>query len=187
MACTDEELAARTVGDRLPLNAQIVLSSYDLAWPRLFEEQSAKVREALDDRIIGLAQVGSTSVPGLMAKPIIDMNLVVADSARESAYVPDLEAAGFILRIREPDWYEHRMFRGASPAVHLHVFSDGCLETRRGLAFRDHLRKCETDRRLYQETKRALAARRWKDMQHYADAKATVIAEILSRALAGEV
>ncbi len=175
-----------TVGERLPLNAPIHLSPYDPEWPRLYEAQAALVRAALGARVLGLEHVGSTSVPGLIAKPIIDMQLVVADSAREEAYLADLEAAGFVLRIREPDWWEHRMFRRASPAVHLHVFSDQCPETLRVLAFRDHLRRHEADRRLYEGAKRALAARVWKDMQNYADAKTTVIEQILSRALAEE-
>ena len=118
-----------------------------------------------------------------MAKPIIDMVLEVADSADERAYVSGLEVAGFSLRIREPGWFEHRLFRGAPPS-NLHVFSAGCEETGRMIAFRDHLRRDAGDRALYEATKRTLAARHWAKTQDYADAKSEVVAEIMARALA---
>ncbi len=110
------------------------------------------------------------------------MVLEVPDSADEPAYVPDLEAAGYVLRIREPEWFEHRLFKGPDVNVNLHVFSDGCAETRRMLAFRDHLPRDDADRELYQRTKRDLARRTWKYVQHYADAKSEVVADIMARA-----
>ena len=70
-----------------------------------------------------IEHVGSTSVPGLPAKPIIDILLVVADSAKETEYVTALEGAGYKLRVREPGWYEHRMFKRPENDVNLHVFS----------------------------------------------------------------
>jgi GrpB-like predicted nucleotidyltransferase (UPF0157 family) len=140
------------------------------------------VRAALGDRVLLLEHVGSTSVPGLAAKPRIDMLLVVADSTDEAAYVPALEAAGYVLHIREPDWYEHRMFKGPDTAVNLHVFSPGCPEIERMLLFRDWLRGNASDRRLYERTKRELARREWAYGQHYADAKAPVVEEIIARA-----
>ena len=106
-----------------------------------------------------LDHVGSTSVPGLAAKPLIDIDLVVADTTDESAYVPKLEAIGYVLRVREPDWFEHRMLRGHDPPVNLHVFPPGCEEVERMLVFRDHLRSNAEDRELYERTKRELAAR----------------------------
>ncbi len=121
-------------------------------------------------------------MPGLAAKPWIDMLLVVADSSDEPAYVPALEATGYVLRIREPDWYEHRMFHRSDPGVHLHVFSPDCSEVERMLLFRDRLRSNETDRRLYERTKRELARREWAYVQNYADAKAAVVEEIIVRA-----
>jgi GrpB-like predicted nucleotidyltransferase (UPF0157 family) len=126
--------------------------------------------------------VGSTSVPGLPAKPIIDILLVVADSAQETEYLTALEGAGYKLRVREPGWYEHRMFKGPENDVNLHVFSVGCPEVARMLAFRDRLRTNEADRELYARSKRTLAQREWKYTQNYADAKAPVIEEIMSRA-----
>ena len=121
-------------------------------------------------------------MPGLAAKPIIDIVLVVADSADEGAYARSLEAAGYVLRIREPDWFEHRMFKGPDTDINLHVFSFGCPEIERTLRFRDWLRANAGDRALYERTKRALATREWEHVQNYADAKTAIIDEILARA-----
>jgi GrpB-like predicted nucleotidyltransferase (UPF0157 family) len=133
-----------------------------------------------------MEHAGSTSVPGLVAKPILDMLLVVADSADEDAYVPALEAAGYALRIRETDWYEHRMFNGPDTEINLHVFSAGCPETERMLTFRDWLRGNAADRDLYARTKLALAQDEWKCVQDYADAKTAVVEEIIARARAAQ-
>jgi GrpB-like predicted nucleotidyltransferase (UPF0157 family) len=86
------------------------------------------------------------------------------------------------LHIREPSWHEHRVLNGPNTDLNLHVFSEGCVEIERMLRFRDHLRRNEADRLLYERTKRALAQRTWKYGQHYADAKTTVVEEILARA-----
>jgi GrpB-like predicted nucleotidyltransferase (UPF0157 family) len=123
-------------------------------------------------------------VPGLAAKPIVDILLVVEDSADEASYVPALEGAGYVLRVREPDFYEHRMFRTPAKDVHLHVFSAGSPEIERYLLLRDHLRENEEDRELYALTKRELASREWPSMQHYAEAKTGVIEGIIARAAA---
>ncbi len=96
-----------------------------------------------------IEHAGSTSVPGLSAKPIIDVVLAVPDSADEVAYVPVLERAGFTLRIREPDWFEHRMFKSSRYEANIHVFSIGCAEIDRMLLFRDWLRRDEADRQFY--------------------------------------
>ena len=179
------ELAAVHVGAPQPLNATIDLAAYDSAWPERFEALAAGIREGLAERVLALHHAGSTSVPGLCAKPIVDLILVVADSAREEAYVPALERLRWVLRIREPEWFEHRCLRHETPAANLHVFSQGCPEVERMLAFRDHLRVDAADRRLYEDTKRALAARTWAFTQDYADSKSAVVADIMSRALAG--
>jgi GrpB-like predicted nucleotidyltransferase (UPF0157 family) len=108
--------------------------------------------------------------------------LEVPDSADERSYVADLEAAGYVLRIREPEFFEHRMLERPVREVHLHVFSAACPETDRMVGFRNHLRASPADRDLYARTKRDLAARPWKYGQQYADAKTGVISEILARA-----
>jgi GrpB-like predicted nucleotidyltransferase (UPF0157 family) len=125
-------------------------------------------------------------VPGLPAKPIVDIVLEVPASSDEGAYVAAMEDAGYVLRIREPDWFEHRLFKGRDTDVNLHVFTAGCEEVGRMLRFRDRLRENDAERRLYAEAKRELAGREWKYMQQYADAKTTVVAGILARATGEE-
>jgi GrpB-like predicted nucleotidyltransferase (UPF0157 family) len=169
------------LGEESELNGPVVLCPYDPKWPALFETEAAKVSGALGEAALAVHHVGSTSVPGLCAKPIIDMVLEVADSADEGGYVPALEAAAYVFRIREPDWFEHRLLKGGAPSVNLHVFSRGSPEIARMLAFRDRLRANAAERELYEQTKRALAARRWRITQDYADAKTEVVQSILAR------
>jgi GrpB-like predicted nucleotidyltransferase (UPF0157 family) len=181
---SEELLRAVTIGELAVLAGPVELAEYDPAWPRVFEEQAARLRTALGDRVRLLEHAGSTSVPGLAAKPIIDIVLAVADSADEAAYVPPLEAIGYALRIREPEWFEHRVLKAADPGVNLHVFTEGASEIAKMLAFRDSLRSHDNERALYERTKRELASREWKYVQHYADAKTEVVAGIMARALA---
>ena len=178
----ERELQKVTIGEPSRADGPIPIVEYDSAWPELYEREAARIRSALGDRARLLEHAGSTSVPGLAAKPIIDIVLAVPDSSDEGAYVPALEAAGYVLRIREPDWYEHRLFRGPDGGVNLHVFSEGCEEIGRMLAFRDRLRSNDADRELYERTKRELAVREWEFVQDYADAKTEVVKEIVSRA-----
>ena len=179
---TDEEIRAHTIGDLPVHGATIDLAEYDEGWAALFEREAVRIRGALGDRVRRLEHVGSTSVPGLAAKPIIDMVLAVPDSSDESTYVPDLEAAGYVLRIREPAWYEHRVFKGPDTNVNLHTFTEGCPEIDRMVRFRDWLRTHDGERDLYLDEKRRLAAREWRYIQHYADAKTTVVEGINARA-----
>jgi GrpB-like predicted nucleotidyltransferase (UPF0157 family) len=179
---TEEEIIAATVGQRQPLNATVKLNSYDPAWSAMFIQLREQVRSALGDAVLLLEHVGSTSVPGLSAKPVIDMVLAVTDSRDEACYVKPLEEKGYTLRIREPEWHEHRLLKSPCVKGNLHVFSAGCPEIERMILFRDWLRTHDDDRKLYQETKRELAARTWKYQQNYADAKSEVIQTILERA-----
>ena len=179
---SDDEIRAAIVGEVVEHYATIELVEYDDEWPRLFQREADRIRGALGPKALRIEHVGSTSVPGLAAKPIIDIDLVVADSSDENAYVPELEAAGYVLRIREPDWFEHRLFKGPDTNVNLHTFSKDCEEVDRMLAFRDWLRTHDEDRELYLNAKRDLAAREWKFVQNYADAKSAVVTEILERA-----
>jgi GrpB-like predicted nucleotidyltransferase (UPF0157 family) len=174
-------IRAATIGEPQRINGTIELCAYDAAWPELFRREAQRVNAVLGNQVLLLDHVGSTSVPGLPAKPIIDMLLVVADSSFEDAYVPPMEASGYVLRIREPDWYEHRLFKGPDTNINLHVFSSGCIEIDRMLGFRDHLRSSATDRALYAETKRQLASRQWNYVQEYADAKTEVVEAIIAR------
>jgi len=179
---TEEQLLAVTVEGQAPSSGPIVIADYDPDWPRLFQREAERVRAALGDRVVLLEHVGSTSVPDLAAKPRIDILLVVPNSADEALYVPALEAVGYVLRIREPDWYEHRVFKGPDTDINLHVFSPGCVEIERMVLFRDWLRSHESERVLYERTKRDLASREWKYVQHYADAKTIVVETIIAQA-----
>lgn len=179
---SDDNLQKVVVGELIPHNAAITLVDYDPDWPRLFAAEAERIRAVLGDTALRVEHVGSTSVPGLPAKPIIDILLVVPDSAHEPSYVPAMEAAGYMLRIREPDWFEHRLFKGPDTNINLHVFSVGELEIERMLRFRDWLRASDADRDHYASVKRELARRTWRHVQHYADAKTAVIHEIMKRA-----
>ena len=161
---------------------RVRIVDYDPQWPFLFQQEAVRIREALGHSALRIEHTGSTSVPGLAAKPVIDMLLVVADSADEGVYATALQAAGYTLRIREPGWHEHRMFNGPLAEVNLHVFSSGCVEINRILLFRDWLRSNAADRELYAGTKLDLGRKEWEDVQSYADAKTAVIEQIILRA-----
>lgn len=183
---TDEEMAAvRVSGTVTPHNATIHLDAYDPAWPAQYAAEAAKIRAALGEGAIVLEHVGSTSIPGISAKPIIDILLAVADSSDEDAYVPALTAQGYRLHLREPAWEQHRVMKGVNPDVNLHVFTVGSNEIRRMLGFRDRCRAIPAERDLYEAAKRDLAARVWRHVQHYANAKAEVVEAIIGRALGG--
>lgn len=182
MSEDDARIEAAMVGGPRVHDATIHLADYDPQWPAWFAREEERIRRILGERVLLLEHVGSTSVPGMAAKPRIDILLIVPDSADEAGYVPALEAQGYRLAIREPDWYEHRCFKGPDTDVNLHVFSPGCIEIERMLAFRDRLRSNVEDFQLYLNTKRELSARTWKYVQHYANAKGAVVEEIIARA-----
>jgi GrpB-like predicted nucleotidyltransferase (UPF0157 family) len=179
----EERLRAVTVGKIATLNTTIDLAPYNPQWPPLYARLEAQIRNALGTKALTIAHVGSTAVPGLSAKPIIDVVLAVPDSADEDTYLPPLERVGYVLRIREPDWFDHRMLKPPAIDGNIHVFSRACAEIERMLAFRDWLRTNDADRKLYERTKQELAARTWKYVQNYADAKSETVREILDRAL----
>ena len=155
---------------------------YDPRWPAQYEEHAETLSRALGGGALAIEHVGSTSVPGLAAKPIIDIDVVVDDSGDEASYLPAMVQAGYVLRVREPDWHQHRMFRTPQLDVHVHVFSRGCIEFKRHIVFRDHLRQYGEDRVLYESVKRKLAKEDWSDMNAYARAKSDVVEEIIARA-----
>jgi GrpB-like predicted nucleotidyltransferase (UPF0157 family) len=179
---TEEQIRGYTVGELKPLSSNPLIVDYDPQWLDLFHREAERIRSLLGGRALQIEHVGSTSVPGLAAKPVIDVLLVVANSADEEAYSPTLEAAGYVLRIREADWHQHRMFKGPDTDINLHVFSPGCPEIDRMLLFRNWLRGNAADRDLYARTKLTLAQKEWKYVQNYADAKTLVVEEIMARA-----
>ena len=166
---------------------EIRIMDYDPAWPTKFELHLGIFAKALGNVALQIEHIGSTSVPGLAAKPIVDILVVVEDSADESTYLPQLEAAGYVLRVREPHWNEHRMFRTPEKDIHVHVHTAGCGEIKRNLTFRDRLRTNAEDRSRYEEMKRALAKNDWPDMNAFASAKTEVIEGIIAAASISEV
>lgn len=162
---------------------KIVIMDYNPLWPDKFHKHAALITQALGPKVLCIEHVGSTSVPGLAAKPIIDIVVVVEDSADEDSYLPALLAAGYVLRVREPDWHQHRMLRTPELDVHVHIFSSGCAEIERMIAFRNHLRRDAGDRHSYEALKRNLAKQDWPEMDDYARAKTELVEQIVARAL----
>jgi GrpB-like predicted nucleotidyltransferase (UPF0157 family)/uncharacterized protein (DUF952 family) len=181
-AVREQGLAAVTIGPLDRHDGPVTLVEPDPRWPELYEREAARIRGALGDRVLRIEHVGSTSVPGLIAKPIVDIALVVPDPGDEADYAAALTAAGYRLRIRTPEWEEHRMFKGPDTDVNVHVFGPGSAEVERMVRFRDRLRADADARERYAHEKRALAGRRWAHVQYYADAKGPVVEEILAGA-----
>lgn len=188
-APTHRDPSDPVVGERPPpFSVPVVLHEPDSSWPTLFASHAAAIRSALGENALAVDHVGSTSVPLLPAKPIIDILLQVRDSADEAAYVPALTECGYWLQIREPEWLEHRVLyqridRGSPHDINVHVLSPdrGAEEIARLLGLRDWLRTHPEDRDRYAAVKRELAGRRWRYVQDYADAKSGVVEEILDR------
>mgnify|MGYP001607330285 CR=1 FL=1 len=160
----------------------ITIVNYNPAWVEEFEKHKKFISGAIGSTALQIEHIGSTSVPRLAAKPIIDILLVVPDSSDESSYLPQLEKAGYLLRVREPDFQEHRMMRPPEKNVHIHIFSPDSPEINRYLMFRDQLRKDPAARKQYEQIKQELAAQSWSDMNAYADAKTKVIEGIIQSA-----
>ncbi len=181
---TPEEIAAARVRAHLPERVQVVAP--DPGWATTYAVVRDAIVEALGDRALSVTHVGSTSVPGLWAKPLIDIDLVVADSSIEADYLPDLEAIGFDLRVREPEWEQHRCLKLPDPETNLHVFSTGATEPRRHRAFRDWLAAHPDDRDHYAAAKRAVAEQGFTDSMDYNNAKSSVVYDIYERIFAAD-
>lgn len=162
-----------------PERRYIRLVEHDPAWAERFDVERTRIVRALGERAMCVEHIGSTSVPGLAAKPIIDIDVSVSDLDDEEAWLPDLLAAGYVLRVREPG---HSMVRTPERDVHVHVCATGSAWEIRHLVFRDWLRTHPRDRQRYEDVKRSLAGREWSDMNDYADAKSEVIADVMARA-----
>lgn len=158
---------------------EIRLVPHEAGWQLAFELQRRRIIDALGPAALRIDHIGSTAVPGLPAKPIIDIDLSVADPEDEPAYLPALESSGFVLRVREPG---HRMVRSPELDVHVHVCAQGSPWMRRHLLFRDHLRADADDRAWYAATKQELARHDWPDMNAYAAAKNEVVRAITQNA-----
>ena len=154
-----------------------MIVDYDPGWPARFELERDRVRDALGAAARQIEHIGSTAVPGLAAKPIVDLLVTVDDPDEDTVTLPAMEAAGYELRVLEPG---HRMFRTRERDVHVHVWGQRDPEVERYLRFRDRLRASAEDRRAYERLKRSLAEREWADMNDYADAKGELIEAILA-------
>lgn len=159
----------------------------DPAWPQIAEHLAARLRDLLGGRALDISHVGSTSVPGLAAKPIIDIDLIVADPSDEAVWLPALQEAGFVLTVREPWWNEHRMLRLADPRTNLHVFGPDSSEPWKHRIFRDHLRRVPADREVYAAAKKAASEEsnaKGEVMMDYNRRKQDVVRDIYARAFA---
>ncbi|KAI0433879.1 GrpB domain protein [Xylaria sp. FL1042] len=177
-----EEKDFERIGTRPQKPLEIV--DYRAEWPSMFAEVEKRIRQALSDRVVLIQHVGSTSVPGLAAKDVIDIDLVVADPGNEDSYVPGLQGAGFKFLFREPAWYQHRFFCLEEPYTNLHVFGPDSPEFVRHRLFRDWLREHEDDRNRYTAVKREAAkssTAAGENVQQYNNRKEPVIRDILQR------
>jgi GrpB-like predicted nucleotidyltransferase (UPF0157 family) len=181
---TPEQNAVALVGERPARWDHIVIEDYDPAWVDRFAAASSLLHEALGGPIIAIEHVGSTSVPGLPAKSIIDIDLLIDDTADESGYVPALESRGYRLVLREPWWYGHRMLVSPAEDVHLHMWPRDAPEPIRHRLFRDWLRSHPQDRELYAAAKRRLAQETVQNPGRYNLAKNDVIDDIYARIFA---
>ncbi|NGT14046.1 GrpB family protein [Achromobacter insolitus] len=164
----------------IPAPEPVMVVAYDPAWPVCYGRLEAQVRQALGTAALSVEHMGSTAVPGLPAKPVIDIDLAVADPVCEDAYVPALEAIGYVLVLREPSWHQHRLLQLASPRVNLHVFGPDCPENIRHRMFRDWLREHEADRDLYAQAKHDAASGVMQVME-YNKRKEAVLRQIYER------
>jgi GrpB-like predicted nucleotidyltransferase (UPF0157 family) len=155
---------------------------YEPSWPATFDRWRARLGTCIGDAATRIEHVGSTSVPGLGAKPIVDIQVSVADLLDEGRYVPGCEAAGLMFRLRDD---EHRYFRppfGLPREVHVHVCAVGSAWERDHLLFRDFLRTHPDACDAYATTKREAAALWGDDSMGYTEAKSDVILPILEAA-----
>jgi GrpB-like predicted nucleotidyltransferase (UPF0157 family) len=163
-----------------PRTEEIKIEAYSLEWPKLFGTSKSLIDKALSGVALNIEHIGSTAVPRLSAKPVIDIDLIVNDPDRDEDYVPVLSAIGYVLTVRERSWYRHRMLWHDAPRVNLHVFGPSCPEHIRHVLFRDWLRDHPDDQARYAEVK--LKAKIGVDNgQDYNRNKQAVVREIYQR------
>ncbi|KAH8689391.1 grpb/dephospho-CoA kinase [Talaromyces proteolyticus] len=163
----------------------VEIVEYDEEWPARFNIIYKMISKALGDRALSIRHVGSTSVPGLPAKAVIDVDVVVLDPRAEENYVPYLEAAGFQFLHREPAWHEHRFFGLKEPYANIHVFGQDSVEVVRHQIFREWLLNNAEDRDEYARIKRQAAQETreaGEGVMEYNERKQEEIRRILHRA-----
>jgi putative glutamine amidotransferase len=173
-------------GEREGRTREYGLAPYDPAWPSRFEEEAARLRAALGAVAVSIDHVGSTAVPGLAAKPIVDIQVSVRSMVPRASYVDPIRALGYRWDL-DPWSDEHEYFSrdaDGTPAFHIHVCPPDSDWERRHLAFRDWLRAHPGDAAAYERLKRELAERHPRDIFAYVDGKTPFIREVEARASA---
>ncbi|MDX7998470.1 GrpB family protein [Xenorhabdus sp. Reich] len=163
-----------------PTPETIAVVPYSIQWKSIYNGEKNRIQQQLKDKVLHIAHIGSTAVLDLPAKPIIDIDLIVTDPTQEEDYIPALEQLGYVLTIREPSWYQHRMFRLGSPRINLHIFGENCPEHIRHLLFRNWLRTHKDDKNQYAEAKR-VAIEGAGDVMDYNNNKNAVIKDIYKK------
>ncbi|PIG79038.1 hypothetical protein AARAC_011843 [Aspergillus arachidicola] len=179
----DPSLIERVSERREPNKIEIV--NPDPSWPQRYQLLKSRIETALGSKVLAITHIGSTSVPGLPAKDVVDIDVTVTDPTDEASYVPLLEAAGFHFRTRQPHWHQHRFFSCYEPTANVHIFGTDCPEVVRHCLLREWLAKCPEDRELYAQTKRQAAKETieaGERLAKYNLRKQSVIREILERA-----
>ncbi len=158
----------------------VIVVGYDPAWPTLFETERTAIAKALGDTAIEIHHIGSTSVPGLAAKPIIDLMPVVRQIPLDPVSVAAMEGIGYTYEgesgVRGRAYFDR--LEGVGEGVHVHCYVSSDPEIERHLRFRDYLRSHPEDARRYGELKRRLAAQYGTDRAGYTIAKTAFIREI---------
>jgi len=165
----------------VPPIENVTVVAYDPTWPEIYSTLASTIKNKLGSNLLKIDHVGSTAVPGLAAKPVIDIDLTVADAADEETYVLALESLGYKLIVREPRFHGHRLFHYDNPRVNLHVFTRDTPETARHLLFRDWLRQSEKDCNLYADVKFEAIKGCSLDIQKYHENKSKVVRDIYQK------
>nr|WP_249418554.1 GrpB family protein [Citrobacter freundii] len=165
----------------VPPIENISVVTYDPSWPEIYSELESKIKDILGSNLLRIDHVGSTAVPGLAAKPVIDIDVTVAEAANEEVYLLALEKLGYRLIVREPRFHGHRLFHYENPRVNLHVFTQDTPETARHLLFRDWLRQSEKDCKLYADAKFEAIKGCSFDIHKYHENKSKVVHDIYQR------
>ncbi len=162
------------------ITEEVALAPYDPAWPQRFEEEKKNIEAALDDRVVAIHHIGSTAIPGLAAKPVIDIMLVVRQLEDAIECIASLHDLGYAF-IDYPQNTDRRFFRKGQPRTHhVHIVAQGNTELRDHLAFRDALRANLQLRDQYATLKFDLAERHRNDRAQYTENKTEFVRRVLS-------
>ncbi|MEN6410302.1 MAG: GrpB family protein [Anaerolineaceae bacterium] len=169
------------------MRGEIVVADYDPAWARAFAEEKQRIQTAIGETLTGIEHVGSTAVPGLAAKPVIDLLVGIRSLADAPRCVAPLAALGYrYIPEYEADLPERRYFQRQNAegehTHHIHMVEPGSEFWRRHLLFRDYLRAHPETAVEYAALKRALAAQYRSDRAGYTDAKSDFIARVMAQA-----